>query len=75
MEDGDGCFDLDDLKYSFDFGESEGVTTPLLPVVTGSSWKWESDQVSLTPRYISPGPGRVLLSDLDHARVQVDATH
>ncbi len=38
MEDGDGCFDLEDLEYSFDLGEYEGVTTLVLSVVTVSYW-------------------------------------
>jgi len=32
--DGDGYFDLDDLEYSFDFGEYEGATPFVLSVVT-----------------------------------------
>ena len=39
MEDGDGCFDLDDLEYTFDLGEHKGATTLVLSAVTVSSWK------------------------------------
>ena len=43
MEDGDGCFDLDDLEYSFDLGEYQGATTHVLSAVNASYWKWERD--------------------------------